>query len=199
MRSTSSGVVRFTSQIISQSCDSPAVALHHQPVDRTEILVTAGLALVSALLGYALRGAEFRRTERLQSYASAVAAFHTAVYAGVALLSLSMRYGEGMTQHPEASQLADDWTAAIRAYRDATSRVRIVGSQRATDALSRLESFFNANVLAGEPFTKSMSNDPTAGWGEYLRKGPRHVEDQSLLEARAFAKSVARDFRFFRR
>ncbi|MFZ6003783.1 MAG: hypothetical protein ACOYXM_07580 [Actinomycetota bacterium] len=168
-------------------------------MSRTEVVVTVGVALLGVLLGYLVKGAEFRRAERLSSYGAVAGCFVTAVDAGTTLMSAYMTFGESMRQNPDMAPLWGQWSPASRAFHDAAARMRLVASRHAVAELQTLEDFLRENVVNTPPFSVPTSDNPTAGWGEFARVGPRRVEEQSLVVARAFSAACARDFAITRR
>lgn len=166
-------------------------------MSRTEILVAVGVAFLGVIAGYLLRGAEFRRAERLASYGAVAGTFQIAAYAGVGLLSLHMQLGDTMRSRPEAEPLWADWSEAQRRFRAAAALMRIVATRSSVRELAKLEDFIASNILAIPPFVPLTSD--TSAWGEHARKGPRPVEDASVVATSAFANAVARDFALHRR
>ena len=77
---------------------------------------------------------------------------------------MQMYWGDAIGEQQRTIDLYADWTPAVREFRAAAARVRIVGSGRAVSELTKLEDFRAQNVLAAPPFTLPTAENPTEGW-----------------------------------
>ena len=162
-----------------------------------ELVIGAGIALASGLVGYFLRSREFRREQRLRVYGEFVGAFLDAAHVGAGMASLYMQFGETLYgQNAEMlRQPWTDWAMAAQRFEETTARLRIVASHRVRSASEELENFIFENVRRVPPLWRT---EGTEGWGEAAKGGPRIVDETAVALARQFADRANREVTLWR-
>jgi hypothetical protein len=156
-------------------------------------IFTAGVAAVlGAVLGFIIRGQEFRREQRLREYSAFSAAFLETVYAGAGLASFSMAYADDVPPEMKDRQAAmwATWADALRSFEAATARLRIVATPDVRHGSETMEDFVTGNVRSAPPFANL---DNPKAWGYAAKEGPAKVESEGIRLAREFADLASHD------
>lgn len=158
----------------------------------TTIFVAGVAALLGAVLGFVIRGHEFRREQRLREYSGFSAAFLEAVQAGVALASLHTgdagQVPSGMKDRH--AEMWARWAEAQRSFEAATARLRLVATPDVRHGSETMEDFVTDNVRNAPPFANV--GDPDA-LGYAAKVGPAKVDSEGLRLAREFADLGSHD------
>lgn len=163
-------------------------------------MLTLTVAVLSALLGgtigFLARAAEFRRDQRLKVYGDFIAAFLDAAHEGAAIYSLAIQYGDKSTDGN--ALIAKQWPilgAALQTFEESVARLRLVGTAKAVNLSTQLETFINANVRAVPPLHRGDESK----WGKAASVGPSEVDREAVRLARTFADDAGGDVTPFRR
>jgi hypothetical protein len=149
-------------------------------------------ALLGAVLGFIIRGQEFRREQRLREYGAFSAAFLETVHAGAGLASFHGVHADN-TPPDLKDRHAEMWAAwadAQRSFEAATARLRMVATPDVRHGSETMEDFVTGNIRSAPPFA-NMDN-PEA-WGYAAKEGPSKVESEGIRLARQFADLASHD------
>ena len=149
-------------------------------------------AILGAVLGFIIRGHEFRREQRLREYSAFSAAFLETVYAGAGLASLYMAYVDNVPHEMKDRQAAmwAAWADAQRSFEAATARLRMVATPEVRHGSETMEDFVTGNLRSAPPFANM---DNTNAWGYAAKVGPAKVESEGVRLAREFADLSSHD------
>lgn len=156
------------------------------------IFVAGVAALLGVVLGFVIRGHEFRREQRLRDYSAFAAAFLETVQAGVALASLDTVDAEQVpaeVKDRHAGMWAR-WAESQRSFEAATARLRLVATPDVRHGSETMEDFVTTNVRNVPPFANA---DNTEAWGYAAKVGPGKVDSEGIRLAREFADLASHD------
>ena len=154
---------------------------------------TAGVAaLLGVVLGFVIRGHEFRREQRLRDYSAFAAAFLETVQGGVVLASLESVDAEHVP--PEGMDrravMWARWAESQRSFEAATARLRLVATPDVRHGSETMEDFVTNNVRNVPPFANMDNPD---AWGYAAKVGPGKVDSEGIRLAREFADLASHD------
>ena len=137
-------------------------------------------AVSGGAVTYLTRRSEFRRDERLKTYAAFITAFQEVALSGANLASVHMTWGlhyepgsnpESTERKRAAYGMAFELHAPNRArYEDASARIRMVASSEVIDAADVVDDWLNSNVYGAPPFSQDLTEA-----GPVARQGPGPV------------------------
>ena len=158
----------------------------------TTIFIAGVAALLGVVLGFVIRGHEFRREQRLRDYSAFSAAFLETVQAGVALASLDIVDTEQVPAEMKDrhAEMWVRWAESQRSFEAATARLRLVATPDVRHGSETMEDFVTNNVRNVPPFANTGNTD---AWGYAAKVGPEKVDSEGIRLAHEFADLASHD------